>query len=100
MQAISILHPPSGTTIIDRIYQCPQDCAVYEAEAVQSYVNGDKIYAGIMQCADADVAIEQAKQCGPNPFRLTVMGFCLTSIIFAGALTHVFCYRVDAGCLT
>jgi hypothetical protein len=64
IRAISTVHPPSETTITDRIYRCPKDCAVYEAEAVQSYADGEKIWVNVMQCANDDEALEQAKQWG------------------------------------
>jgi hypothetical protein len=42
----------------------PQGLRVYEAEAVQSYADGEKIWVNVMQCANDDEALEQAKQWG------------------------------------
>jgi hypothetical protein len=58
------MSPGAFRSQANRIYRCPKDCAVYEAEAVQSYADGEKIWVNVMQCANDDEALEQAKQWG------------------------------------
>lgn len=61
LQSAEMLHIPSGFSM-DGFYQCPNGCAVYEAEVLRQ--DGSTIEIKLMQCATDHKAITRARRLG------------------------------------